>query len=58
MAIEIKMSPSEAEATYRVLRAAERKAEAEYRAKPSIENRDKLAVIESARIHVAQKIQG
>lgn len=56
MAIEIKMSPEEADATYNVLKAAERKAEIEWKSNPSIVNREKYHVLEAARIRVAEKI--
>lgn len=56
MAVEIKMSPEEAAATYNVLKAAERKAEAAWRSNPSITNRHKFETLESARIRVAKEI--
>ena len=56
MAIEIKMSTQEAEATYRILKSAERKAEALWQEKPSITNRLKFETIEAARIRFAQSL--
>jgi hypothetical protein len=56
MAIEIKMTPAEADATYNVLKAAERKAEANWQSNPSITNRLKFETLEAARSRVAQSI--
>lgn len=56
MAVEIKMSPEEARATFNALKIAERQAKSDWQQNPSISNRDKFDTLTAARVRVFERI--